>query len=79
VAAGESQQAEQDLDHLVALLTGIKLIVPTLALDPDVMTDVAMLTEYRSLVSGGANLGDSARGYVADSLKYSGFLKVLAR
>ena len=79
LAAGNSFDADQELARTVALLLGMKVVIPALALDPDVNTDVGMLAEYRSVLSSSDSWGDSVRGYVAASLKYSGFLKVLAR
>ena len=76
LAAGDLEVAAQRLASLDELLTGLPSEVPELAKDTEFSRDAAMVAEYLDLLTGG-NLRDDGRPYVADSLLYAGWRKLV--
>jgi Ca-activated chloride channel family protein len=76
LAAGGLEAAAQQLGSLDELLTGLPSEVPALAKDTEFSRDAAMVAEYLALLTGG-NLRDDGRPYVADSLVYAGWRKLV--
>ncbi len=76
LAAGDLDGAAQQLASLDELLTGLPSEVPSLAKDQEFSRDAAMVAEYLDLLIGG-NLRYDGRPYVADSLRYAGWRKLV--
>jgi Ca-activated chloride channel family protein len=78
LADGDVRGASAPIEAAQALLTGLGALEPTLAGDPALLRDAAMLGEYAGLLAGGA-LGSRERPRLADSLRYAARLKLLPR
>jgi hypothetical protein len=77
--AGDPEVAREHLLTFRQLLLGLGQVLPDLAKDRDLERDIALLNEYVALLEAGVAKGDEARSHLADSLRFSGHLKVLPR
>ncbi len=79
VQASDGARAAQGLGEFAALLQGLRRELPGLDADPDLLTDIALVGEYRALLERGAAGQPAHRDYLADSLRYAALLKVRPR
>jgi len=70
LAAGDAARATELLENFQSLLSGLRLEVPGLDHDTEIIRDIAMLDEYRTLLANGQYL------HLSDSLRYAAMLKL---
>ncbi|MEE8408973.1 MAG: AgmX/PglI C-terminal domain-containing protein, partial [Myxococcota bacterium] len=79
VAAGNEAAAIQIISDQQELLRTLRLEIPGLASDRDILADIRMLGEYQLTVLTRVVEAPERRAYIADSLRLAAFLKVLPR
>jgi len=77
--AGDAARSATLLREFAALLEGLRRELPGLDNDPDILGDIAMLGEYRTLLASGLAGRPDQLAFLADSLRYAARLKILPR
>ena len=76
---GDRQGALTLINGEAALLEASRVRAPLLMNDPDLRSDLHMLSKYQNVIASGASAPGPGQEFTGNSLQYSGKLKILPR